>query len=445
MTTVETIRTAGTSEEVKAVLLGSARVADMAEAYQAVTGYSYSGQLRGISREEIASNMASQIMTMKGNGFFKALSVEEKYEELKTLKELPRKLCLCTMGELEAIAGILEIDEAEYGNKSGYDKKRELESQITVKLEVKRLEELKTAGSHEEMREMLKMCDTSRLAEIAKMVGSDFWERIAEAREEHSGADLIEWAIGWIIERLGVGADPAPAEDEGVETEMETAKETAAPVEMEAENHAETETEAPAETAESVKAEIAFTLEGHTAASLKNLVNTIYSRGRLMSKATGGDFRVSDKLVEELKEYGSTVEEVLRIIRSAGEDSMNGLAFEEDKVVFTGFPATEDALKTRAYILLAAAINKSSLEQKRIQAKKVDESNEKFAFRVWLVRLGLNGAETKAERKTFYANLTGHTAFRTKADEEKWYARRKAAASAVNADSEEVSKEGMRA
>ena len=437
MTTVETIRTAGTSEEVKAVLLGSARVADMAEAYQAVTGYSYSGQLRGISREEIASNMASQIMTMKGNGFFKALSVEEKYEELKTLKELPRKLCLCTMGELEAIAGILEIDEAEYANKSGYEKKSELESQITVKLEVKKLEELKTAGSHEEMREMLKECDTSRLAEIARMVGSDFWERIAEAREEHSGAELIDWAIKWILERLGVGADPAPAEDEGVETEMETAKETAAPVEMEAENHAET--------AESVKAEIAFPLEGHTAASLKNLVNTIYSRGRLMSKATGGDFRVSDKLVEELKEYGSTVEEVLRIIRSAGEDSMNGLAFEEDKVVFTGFPATEDALKTRAYILLAAAINKSSLEQKRIQAKKVDESNEKFAFRVWLVRLGLNGAETKAERKTFYANLTGHTAFRTKADEEKWYARRKAAASAVNADSEKVSKEGMRA
>ena len=436
MTTVETIRTAGTSEEVKAVLLGSARVADMAEAYQAVTGYSYSGQLRGISREEIASNMASQIMTMKGNGFFKALSVEEKYEELKTLKELPRKLCLCTMGELEAIAGILEIDEAEYANKSGYDKKRELESQITVKLEVKRLEELKTAGSHEEMREMLKMCDTSRLAEIAKMVGSDFWERIAEAREEHSGAELIDWAIGWILERLGVGAETAPTEEEGGETEMETVNETAAPVEMEAENHAETETEAPAETAESVKAEIAFTLEGHTAESLKNLVNTLYARGSLMSKATGGDFRVSENLVEELKEYGTTVEEVLRIIKSAGEEWLHGLAFEEDKVVFTGFPATDDAVKTHAYILLATAINKTSIEQKRIQAKKVDESNEKFAFRVWLVRLGLNGPEAKAERKTFYANLTGHTAFRTKEDEEKWYARRRAAASTSNTEAE---------
>ena len=427
MTTVETIRTAGTVEEIKAVLLGSARVTDMAEAYQAVTGYSYGGQLRGISREEIASNMASQIMTMKGNGFFKALSVEEKYEELKTLKELPRKLCLCTMAELEAIAGILEIDEAEYANKSGYDKKRELESQITVKLEVKRLEELKTAGSHEEMREMLKMCDTSRLAEIAKMVGSDFWERIAEAREEHSGADLIDWAIGWILERLGVGAETAPTEEEGGETEMETVNEAATPAETEAEEQTE-------ETTMSMKPEIAFPLEGHTAVSLKNLVNTIYSRGSLMSKATDGNFRVSEKLVEELKEYGTMAEEVLRIIRSAGEDWLNGLKFEEDKVVFTGFPATEDSVKTRAYMLLAAAINQSSLEQKHIQAKKVDESNEKFAFRVWLVRLGLNGADSKAERKTFYGNLTGHTAFRTKEDEEKWYAWRRAAATTVSAE-----------
>ena len=50
----------------------------------------------------------------------------------------------------------------------------------------------------------------------------------------------------------------------------------------------------------------------------------------------------------------------------------------------------EDALKTLAYILLAAAINRNSLEQKNIQAKKMDESNKKFAFRVWLVRLGMN-------------------------------------------------------
>ena len=170
---------------------------------------------------------------------------------------------------------------------------------------------------------------------------------------------------------------------------------------------------------------MSFPLEEHTAESLKNLVYTIYSRGSLMSKATGGDFRVSDSVVEELKEYGSTKEEVLQIIMSAAEEGIHGLSFEEDKVLFTGFPATEDEIKSRANIVLAEAINKNCLEHKRIQAKKADESNEKFSFRVWLVRLGLNGSDVKAERNTFYANLTGHTAFRTKEYAEKWYERRK--------------------
>ncbi|MBQ3456632.1 MAG: hypothetical protein IJG36_09355 [Synergistaceae bacterium] len=434
MTTVETIRTAGTVEEIKAVLLGSARVTDMAEAYQAVTGYSYSGRLRGISREEIASNMASQIMTEHASGFFRAKSVAEKYEEMKKLNGLPLKLLQSTLAELEEIAGMLEIEEETNGiesdrrHMSDFDKKCELEERIVLKLKEKKLEELKRAESLAEGREMLKVCDTSMLGELGKMVGSDFSERIAEAREEVSSREeLVEWVIKWILERLGVGAESVPTEEEGGETEMETVNEAATPAETEAEEQTE-------ETTMSMKPEIAFSLEGHTAVSLKNLVNTIYSRGSLMSKATGGDFRVSDKLVEELKEYGTTAEEVLRIIRSAGEEWLNGLKFEEDKVVFTGFPATEDAVKTHAYILLAAAINRSSLEQKHIQAKKVDESNEKFAFRVWLVRLGLNGAETKAERKTFYANLTGHTAFRTKEDEEKWYARRRAAASTGRAE-----------
>lgn len=63
--------------------------------------------------------------------------------------------------------------------------------------------------------------------------------------------------------------------------------------------------------------------------------------------------------------------------------------------MFTGFFVAEDGGKTRAYILLAAAINKNSIEQKRVSAKKVDETNEKFAFRVGLVRLGLNCHEVK--------------------------------------------------
>ena len=280
MTTVETIRAAGTMEEVKAVLLGIAKVSDMAGVYEAVTGYSYGGQLRGINREVLATHMASQMMTMRENGRFKTMSAEEKYEEMKKLSELPKELALSTLSELEAIAVMVGIDEAAYADKSEYEKKHELESQIASKLKAKKLEELKTAESVEDGLEKLKECDTSILAELAKNVGSDFWERMAEAREEYSDKELVEWAKRWILERLGAGASTAPADDEEAETEMEAVAENS----MDAE-----ETE---ELTACVKPEIAFPLEGHTAESLKNLVNTIYSRGSLMSKATGGDFRV---------------------------------------------------------------------------------------------------------------------------------------------------------
>ena len=43
--------------------------------------------------------------------------------------------------------------------------------------------------------------------------------------------------------------------------------------------------------------------------------------------------------------------------------------------------------------------------------------------KVWLTRLGMNGPEFKTNRKVLMENLTGHSAFRTPAEEAKWKAR----------------------
>ena len=71
-------------------------------------------------------------------------------------------------------------------------------------------------------------------------------------------------------------------------------------------------------------------------------------------------------------------------------------------------------------------MNSMAMTQKRVQAKDVDDSNEKYAFRVWLIRLGLNGAEYKEDRKRLMANLSGHSAFRNDAERERWEAKQKA-------------------
>ena len=191
-----------------------------------------------------------------------------------------------------------------------------------------------------------------------------------------------------------------------------------------------------------VKPCISFSLERHTPDSICNLVFTAYARGGLISKATKGCFMASEELVEELKS-GKILnkDDAIEIIREAGEDALKGISFEDGKVIFDGFPETGEPDEVRAWTALAAAINKACIKQKHVRPKKVDETNEKFAFRTWLTRLGMNGIDTKAERNILYRHLTGHTAFRTPADEEKWKAKQAEKRRELRASKEAASEE----
>ena len=107
-------------------------------------------------------------------------------------------------------------------------------------------------------------------------------------------------------------------------------------------------------------------------------------------------------------------------------------------MTFDGFTGVRDQEHLEAFMKLAAAMNKMAQTQKRVRAKDTDDSNEKYSLRVWLVRLGLNGPEYKAERKILMENLSGHAAFRTPADEEKWKARQQTKKLALKAAKEET-------
>ena len=67
----------------------------------------------------------------------------------------------------------------------------------------------------------------------------------------------------------------------------------------------------------------------------------------------------------------------------------------------------------QAYIELAALMNKQALEQKRVRAEKKEISNEKYAFRVWLVRIGMKGDKYKSVLKILLKNLSGNSSFLT--------------------------------
>ncbi|MBQ2477344.1 MAG: hypothetical protein II515_08790, partial [Desulfovibrio sp.] len=122
---------------------------------------------------------------------------------------------------------------------------------------------------------------------------------------------------------------------------------------------------------------ISLPLDKHTPESLRRLLNLIYSRGGLISKATGGNFDVDKDLLTALDRAGfiRTNEEFVRKVEEHG--GLTGITFLDGKLNYTGFPFSYDSAKTAAYQQLACAVSKHAIQQKRIQAKVVSEENEK--------------------------------------------------------------------
>ena len=192
---------------------------------------------------------------------------------------------------------------------------------------------------------------------------------------------------------------------------------------------------------EPLTAEISFPLSQHTVQSLTNLICMIHSRGALLSKATGGQFFADKSLADAILDDKTfrSIYELIAYIREWEETNpeLKGIRFGDDKVIFDGFGAATDAEAVQTFTKLAAAMNKMAITQKRVQAKDVDDSNEKYALRIWLIRLGLNGADFKADRKRLMAPLSGHTAFRNDMERERWEARQKAKRDAAKAEQTE--------
>lgn len=219
--------------------------------------------------------------------------------------------------------------------------------------------------------------------------------------------------------------DTAPQEGSGDETEG------GEPVLEEASEHTEdgapTEDGDTAETADgSVDMGMNFPIPigQHSGTSLRNLVNLIYSRGALISRATGGHFSADEELVEALKDDTCTYTKanfltMLSDYETQHGEALHGLKITEDEVIFTGFGRAADMDTLTAYGQLAVLMNDQALTQKRIQAKHVNDANEKYAMRIWLIRIGMGGAEFKKTRAILMKPLGGHTAFRTPEEAQK--------------------------
>lgn len=137
---------------------------------------------------------------------------------------------------------------------------------------------------------------------------------------------------------------------------------------------------------EDVGLTVAMPREGFTDTAIENLNKLVTSKAALIKKALG----VTDLPIE----------------------------ITEDKVSFPWFNPQGDAALVRAYTKFITALCDMAKEQKRVTSKEKPVSNEKYAFRCFLLRLGFIGDEYKAERKILLRNLEGSSAFKGGASDE---------------------------
>ena len=104
------------------------------------------------------------------------------------------------------------------------------------------------------------------------------------------------------------------------------------------------------------------------------------------------------------------------LIRKAlGIDSRKDLRFfiDEDNeyLVFPWLDTQPDGDTLMTFMRFISALCKTAKTQKRVNSTEHEVESEKFAFRIFLVRLGMSGPEYAADRKALLANLSGNAAF----------------------------------
>ncbi|WP_418245592.1 amidoligase family protein, partial [Dysosmobacter sp.] len=174
----------------------------------------------------------------------------------------------------------------------------------------------------------------------------------------------------------------------------------------------------------------------HNRQSLKNLIGIMYSKEDILfkalqvneSRASRWCQKVREPMLQKARKLSSDETRDLTQLENIWYEGDNGSAdhynwtryyalnlhsvFYRGTVEWRCFNSTLHAGKVAAYVNLCLAISAQAIAQRSTVMRKTHSDNELFTFRVWLVRLGLNGEEFKHTRDHLLANLDGDRAWR---------------------------------
>ncbi|MDR3565565.1 MAG: virulence-related protein [Negativicutes bacterium] len=161
------------------------------------------------------------------------------------------------------------------------------------------------------------------------------------------------------------------------------------------------------------QAEVTISTEGHNGITLRNLINILAAKEQFITKVTGaaGHPFIDQEMVTAVNDVRlKTVGDFLEAVSGKG---CPGIVITKDTLTFSWFIATLNPEAIQAYIHLAFAVNRLALAQKHSSPRETETANEKYTFRVWLLRLGFIGEEYKTSRKMLLDRLSGDGSFRT--------------------------------
>lgn len=174
----------------------------------------------------------------------------------------------------------------------------------------------------------------------------------------------------------------------------------------------------------------------HDAKSLKNLIFNFRAKEELIFKAVGTRASrlarwcrpIEDNLIESIKKIKKVSDSSLREVwykeyapyenQSAHYNGSRYHAINYHSFWYRGtvefrlFEASLHAGEIRAWINLCLAMSAAAINSKRASAEVLNNGNDKYAMRCWLLRLGFIGDEWKNVRLHLMKNLEGNAAWR---------------------------------
>ena len=169
--------------------------------------------------------------------------------------------------------------------------------------------------------------------------------------------------------------------------------------------------------------EVKLPLEGHTATSLRNFINMLSSKEKLLIRSLDLARPILDnRFVKELGQRSDLdMDSFQEIWSEFGGRHCLGLEmdFEKQTMAVKLIKENMEVEEMTAFLDLVVCVNENAKRLKHSSFKPAQEDNPKYAMRTWLLRLNMSGDAFKKTRKVLLARLAGSAAFRTPAEEEK--------------------------